>query len=259
MPAEVDFHVVIPARYASTRLPGKPLADIAGQPMIVRVAAQAAASGAREVFVATDDSRVAAAVEGHGFTAVMTRIDHQSGSDRVMEVADVAGWGDETVVINVQGDEPMIPPKVIAQVGALMYAHPDCDIATLSEPIVAPAVVQDPNAVKVVRGEDGRALYFSRAPIPWDRSRFPPTPNAPLEGRHWQRHIGIYGYRVASLRRFCGLPVGELERLESLEQLRALENGMRIIVAEAAAAVPGGVDTQEDLDRVIEILTRKGT
>lgn len=253
-----DFRVVIPARYASTRLPGKPLADIRGQPMIVRVAAQAARSGAREVIVATDDRRVASAVEAHGFLAMMTRVEHESGSDRVMEVAEVSGWADDSVVINVQGDEPLIPPDVIAQVAALLHANPDCHIATLSERIEDVGVLLDPNAVKLVRDATSRALYFSRAPIPWDRSRFPARPDASVGDGHWQRHIGIYGYRVGSLRRFCELPVGDLERLESLEQLRALENGMQIVVAEASATVPGGVDTPADLDRVTSILKGLG-
>jgi 3-deoxy-manno-octulosonate cytidylyltransferase (CMP-KDO synthetase) len=243
------FYVVIPARYASTRLPGKPLADIGGRPMIVRVAEQARRSRAQAVVVATDDERVQAALREHGFQGVLTRVDHASGSDRVMEVVDRMGWMDESIVVNVQGDEPLIPPRVIDQVAGLLQADPAIGIATLCEPIRDARIVFEPNVVKVVRSRAGRALYFSRAPMPWQRDAFPQA-SGTLTGDHWRRHVGIYGYRVAALRRFCALPPGDLERLESLEQLRLLENDIAIRVADAVEDVPGGVDTPADLERV---------
>lgn len=248
----VSFYVVIPARYASTRLPGKPLADIHGAPMIVRVAEQASRSSAREVVVATDDERVHDAVVRAGFSAQMTRVDHPSGSDRVMEVAELKGWQSDDIVINVQGDEPLIPPAVIDQVAASLATDSGLAAATLREPISHREELFDPNAVKVVVRDDGRALYFSRAPIPYARNEFadgqrsgqlPPQP-------HWWRHIGIYAYRVWALEKFVVLPEGRLESLEALEQLRLLENGMDIRVDEACEEVPGGVDTPEDLARV---------
>lgn len=252
-----SFNVVIPARYASTRLPGKPLADLDGQPMVVRVARRAKQSGAAEVVVASDDERVLDAVRAAGCQACLTRSDHESGSDRVMEVADARGWPDDSVVVNVQGDEPLIPPLVIAQVGRLLLDEPDCGVATLSEPIDDLAAVFDPNVVKVVVGLDGYAVYFSRAPIPYARDAFaPPASGAgpvPTPGL-WQRHIGIYAYRVGALRRFVSLPPGRLERVEALEQLRLVERGMGIRVAPAREAVPGGVDTPADLERVRTIL-----
>ena len=246
----LPFSVVIPARMASTRLPGKPLADIGGLPMIVRVVGQALESGARDVVVATDDARVLDAVRDHRHDAMMTRLDHQSGSDRVMEVVAAKRWGTDHLVINVQGDEPLIPPAVIAQVAALLTRHGDAVVATLCEAIDDVQFVFDPNVVKVVRDTTGRARYFSRAPIPWRRADFASAQRPPLGERAWWRHIGIYGYRVAGLRRFCSLPTSTLERIESLEQLRLLENGIDIVIDEAVDAVPGGVDTPADLERV---------
>lgn len=252
------FSVVIPARYASTRLPGKPLAEIAGVPMIVRVARQARSSGARDVVVATDDAQVRDAVTAHGHDAMLTRPDHQSGSDRVMEVVAARGWADDHIVVNVQGDEPQIPPAVIDQVASLLLAERDCGAATLCESIDDAHLVFDPNVVKVVRDVRSRALYFSRAPLPWRRDDFAqadPT-TLRLPNRTWWRHIGVYGYRVAVLREFCALPPSRLEHIESLEQLRLLENGIAMVVAEARERVPGGVDTPEDLERVRAQLSR---
>lgn len=251
-----SFCVVVPARFASTRLPGKPLAQIAGRPMIAHVASRAAQSGAAEVIVATDDARVLEAAASTGARGVMTRADHVSGSDRVMEVARMCGWPDDHVVVNVQGDEPLIPADVIDQVAGLLRASTGVGVATLSEPLHEPADILDENIVKVVVTRGGRALYFSRAPIPHARGGLP----APVSdsGRGWQRHIGIYAYRVAALRRFVSLPVGELERTESLEQLRFLENGIGIAVQQAQAPVPGGVDTPADLERVRQVLARPG-
>ena len=250
------FSVVIPARMASTRLPGKPLADLGGMPMIARVAVQAARSDADRVVVATDDRRVLAAVDGvTGATEVagaMTGTGHASGSDRVMEVAEREGWPDEHVVVNVQGDEPLIPPAVIDQVAALLAdGAPSGDVATLSEPLERLDDILDENVVKVVTSGGGRALYFSRAPVPYARGRFGAEggPLRPEWGR-WRRHVGIYAYRVRALRRFVALPQGALEATESLEQLRFLENDIGILVGEAVAPVPGGVDTPADLERV---------
>lgn len=248
----MSYHVVIPARYGSTRLPGKPLVDIAGRPMIVRVAERALASGALSVVVATDDTRVADALAGCGATAMLTRDDHASGSDRVMEVADRQGWPDDEIVVNVQGDEPLIPPAVIDQVAELLVDSP-YRVATLSEPITRGKDAFDPNIVKVVANRAGRALYFSRAPIPWSRDTFAEGPPAEV-GDTWRRHIGIYAYRVDALKSFIACPPSRIEQTEALEQLRLLDNGHDIVVAQAVAPVPGGVDTPADVDRVCTVL-----
>jgi len=244
----VSYRVVIPARYGSTRLPGKPLVDLAGKPMIVRVVERARKSGAASVVVATDDGRVADAVAASGGIAMLTRDDHPSGSDRVMEVVEACGWSDGEVVVNVQGDEPLVPPAVIDQVAALLDDG-KFRVATLSEPITRPADVFDPNIVKVVTNLSGRALYFSRAPIPWSREAFANGPPAAI-GDGFARHIGIYAYRVEALRAFVGYPTSALEKAEALEQLRLLDQGHDIVVAHAVEPVPGGVDTPADADRV---------
>jgi 3-deoxy-manno-octulosonate cytidylyltransferase (CMP-KDO synthetase) len=244
------FRVVVPARYASTRLPAKPLEDIEGTPMIVRVVRQAKRSRAAEIVVAVDDPRVLAALEAHGERGVMTRPDHASGSDRMMEVVERLGWPDDAIVVNVQGDEPLIPPAVIDQVADRLTTTPEFGVATLCEPIRDRRVAFDPNVVKVVRTRAGRALYFSRAPIPWHRATFSEGAGGDLPRPAWWRHIGIYGYRVAALRRFCAMSPGELEGLEALEQLRLLENDVDILVDAALVDVPGGVDTPADLERV---------
>lgn len=245
----MSYRVVIPARYASTRLPGKPLVDIGGVPMVVRVMQRALESAADAVVVATDDQRVADAVLAAGGDVEMTRPEHPSGSDRVMEVAERRGWRDEDIVVNVQGDEPLIPPAVIDQVASLLEGAKNAGAATLSEPIEAPADVFDPNIVKVVASASGRALYFSRAPIPWHRATFANGPPQSLAG-NWKRHIGIYAYRIATLRRFVALPPSAIEQTEALEQLRLLDNDIDIVLADAVAPVPGGVDTEADAERV---------
>ncbi len=245
-----SFKVVVPARYGSSRLPGKPLADLHGKPMVVRVAERCAASGAEEVVVATDDERILEVVKSAGFEAVMTRADHASGSDRVMEVVRLRGWDDHVIVINVQGDEPQIPPAVVMQVAQILQADPSRPVATLCEPIREAAVLSDPNVVKLVRDRRGRALYFSRAPIPFERDEAS-RDSGPERGRPiGLRHIGIYGYRVSALQQFVELPVSDLERVEKLEQLRLLDNGIQIFVGEACETVPAGVDTPADLERV---------
>jgi 3-deoxy-manno-octulosonate cytidylyltransferase (CMP-KDO synthetase) len=255
------FKVVIPARYGSSRLPGKPLVDIGGRPMILRVLDRALASGAEEVVVATDDQRILDVVATAGGRALLTRVDHVSGSDRVMEVATSLAWPGDAVIVNVQGDEPLIPPSVIAQVANLLLDDPATGVATLSESIHDAAAVFDPSAVKVVCSRDGMALYFSRAPIPYARDAFAHAgaERRPLpEAGTWQRHIGIYGYRRSALEQFVRLPIGQLERLESLEQLRFIEQGIAIRVAPALTPVPGGVDTEADLQRVRQIVAAEG-
>ena len=243
------FHVVIPARIGSSRLPGKPLLIIGGVPMIVRVARQAAGSGALGVVVATDHEGIRRAVTGAGYRALMTRADHASGSDRVAEVADREGWPDETIVINVQGDEALLPPDPVRQLAGAMAADPRTEAATLCEPIADVQAAVDPHSVKVVRDIHGDALYFSRLPIPASRAGAPPAPDG-----SWLRHIGIYGYRVGLLRRFVALAPSALELSEGLEQLRLLEHGIRIRVLDACRPVPKGVDTREDLERVRRLL-----
>ncbi len=251
-----DFKVVIPARYGSSRLPGKPLADIGGAPMVVHVARRALQSGAGEVVIATDDERVRSAVAAAGCDVQMTRQDHASGSDRVMEVAQRRGWAGDAVVVNVQGDEPLIPPAVIAQVAGMLHVDPLVAVATLCEPLDDRVAVFDPNVVKVVAGSDGFARYFSRAPIPYARDAFADDARAGAlpAGDLWRRHVGIYGYRLAALEQFVSLPVGALEAAESLEQLRLVEAGIGIRIAQAAAPVPGGVDTPDDLERVRRVV-----
>lgn len=253
----MSVHVVIPARMASTRLPNKPLADIAGVPMIVRVARQVSLAAVDSVVVAVDDERVQQVVEAAGFNAMLTALDHPSGSDRVMEVAERLDLSATDIVINVQGDEPLLPPEIIEQIADAMTAAPDIDIATLSEPIHTQADFADPNVVKVVVDANGRALYFSRGQIPFPRDgmqharvRGIDVADQVISSLGAQRHIGVYGFRVAALRRFVALTGSRLEDIERLEQLRWLEAGGRITVLESALPIPGGVDTPEDLARV---------
>ncbi len=250
----MSFKVVIPARYGSTRLPAKPLLPIAGRPMVQWVVEQACRSHADEVLVATDDARIAAVIadpRGSGHVqAVMTRADHASGTDRIAEVARTRGWSGDTLVVNVQGDEPQIPPVLIDQVAALLAADPQADLATLCTPVTSDDEFLNPNIVKVVRAADGSALYFSRAPIPFDRDAAGLAAEAPPRHAGALRHLGIYAYRVDALLRMTTLPVSALEAKEKLEQLRALEAGMRIAVG-IATRVPGvGVDTHEDIERL---------
>lgn len=246
-----DFVVAIPARYASTRLPGKPLSLIGGLPMVLHVARRALAAGAREAWVATDDVRIAEALQGSGVQVAMTSPEHTSGTDRLAECAAHAGWSDDTIVVNVQGDEPFAPADGIACV-ARTVATSGAGIATLAAPITDVETLLDPNAVKIVRAGSGDALYFSRAPVPWPRDAFAHDRSVMPQGQ-WLRHIGIYGYRVASLKAFSALSPAYLERTESLEQLRALEAGWRIAVELAPSPFPPGVDTPEDLARAERI------
>ena len=246
------MHVVIPARYASSRLPGKPLARINGVPMIVHVAALASNTMADDVVVAVDDQRVLEVVADAGYQGVMTRADHPSGSDRVMQVADEMGWGDEDLVINIQGDEPMLPPQIVDDLFKAMVARANIEMATLSEPITNGRDFLDPNVVKVLVGDGLRAINFSRAPTPYPRESIDDEElfDAFMQSGVVRRHIGIYGFRVAGLRTFVNLGESRLERIEKLEQLRWIEAGRDLLVLDVSQSVPGGVDTPEDLARV---------
>lgn len=251
------FIAVVPARYGSTRLPGKPLLDIAGEPMVAHVWRRACQSQAARVVVATDDERIRDAMLPYGAEVVMTRDDHASGTDRLAEVAQSLSLGEDELVVNVQGDEPLIPPALIDQVALRLADDAEASIATLAEPINDVASLFNPNVVKVVRSLQGRALYFSRAPIPWDREQFKQQP-ALLETDAWLRHIGIYAYRASFLAAYRDWPASMLEQLEQLEQLRALQHGHLIQVALACEVNPAGVDTAEDLARVRALLAPSG-
>jgi 3-deoxy-manno-octulosonate cytidylyltransferase (CMP-KDO synthetase) len=246
----MTYTVLIPARYASTRFPGKPLADLGGKPMIVRVAERARAAGAARVAVATDDARIAAAVEAHGFTACMTRADHPTGTDRLAEAAMQIGLADDAIVVNVQGDEPLLEPDLIRAMAGLLTAHADAAMATACHPIADPAEAFNPNVVKVVLDRAGYALYFSRATIPWARDAFAADRDTLPDGLPLYRHYGLYAYRVGFLRAFPGLAPAPIERFEALEQLRALWHGHRIVVEVTTGTPAPGVDTPEDLERV---------
>jgi 3-deoxy-manno-octulosonate cytidylyltransferase (CMP-KDO synthetase) len=250
------FRVVIPARYASTRLPGKALLTIGGRPMIQWVYERARASKAGEVLIATDDLLIVGAAHSFGAETVMTAATHQSGTDRIAEVARLRGWADSDIVVNVQGDEPVIPPALIDQVASLLEANPSAQIATLATPITSIAELMDPNAVKVVTDGEGRALYFSRAPIPWDRDGAAAGIGSQTSFAGARRHVGIYGYRVSGLLRLASLKRTVLEQQEKLEQLRALESGLEIRVADSAEQPGPDVNTAADLDRVTALLRR---
>ena len=243
-----DFVVAIPARHAASRLPGKPLRLLAGEPLVLHVARRALAAGAREVWVAADDPRIADALADSGVRVAMTSTDHASGSDRLAECARIAGWADDTLVVNLQGDEPFAPASGIRACAEVLRAS-GAPMSTLATPIEDAETLFDPHAVKLVRATNGDALYFSRAPIPWPRDAFQRDRGVLPPGDAWLRHIGIYGYRAGFLQQFTTLPPGRLERLESLEQLRVLEAGVRIAVGLAPEPFPPGVDTPEDLAR----------
>ena len=244
----MSFVVVIPARLASTRLPDKVLREIAGEPMLAHVCRAALASAAAEVCVATDSHAIARAAEQAGATACMTRADHSCGSDRIAEVAAQRGWPDDAIVVNVQADEPMMPSSLIDQVGAALANDASAGMATACTPITDHEDFLNPNVVKAVANAQGRALYFSRAPIPFHRE----SANAEFEGAF--RHLGIYAYRVGALKRFSAAPPGVLETRESLEQLRAFDLDIPIALVEAVAVPGPGVDTAADLDRVVQLI-----
>lgn len=250
----MSYTIVIPSRYGSSRLPGKPLLDIAGKPMVQHVWERARQSNAARIIIATDDEKIFSAASGFGAEVCMTSATHASGTDRLQEVADQLELDDQHIIVNVQGDEPLIPPAVINQVASNLATAPGASMATLCEPISAASELMDPNAVKVVSDATGMALYFSRAPIPFPRD-FPLQAGAQLPTSYvWFRHIGIYAYRVKFLHQYVGWKPAPLEQLEQLEQLRALYNGARIHVEKSREAVPGGVDTQQDLDAVRETI-----
>ena len=250
----MSFIVVIPARYASSRLPAKPLADIGGKPMVQRVWEQARQSTAERVVIATDDHRIKEVAEQFGAEVCMTAAEHPSGTDRLQQVVTDLGLADDAIVVNVQGDEPLLPPAVMEQVALNLAGAPDAEIATLCEPIELLADLTNPNVVKVVTNEQSFALYFSRATIPWPREAFSNGSDYMPGSGQWLRHIGIYAYRARFLHRYVSWPPAPLEALEQLEQLRALHHGVAIHVAEAVTPVPPGVDTQEDLEYVRALL-----
>lgn len=250
----MNFVVIIPARYASTRLPGKPLQDIAGKPMVQHVWEQARRSAASRIVIATDDERIMAACQGFGAEVLMTRVDHNSGTDRLAEVAAQLGLAADAIVVNVQGDEPLIPPALIDQVAASLAANTAAGMATLAEPFTEAAHLFNPNVVKVVADASGLALAFSRAPLPWARDSFAKQRDQLPEGTPFRRHIGIYAYRAGFLHDFVAWGPCWLEDTECLEQLRALWHGVRIHVADACETPPAGVDTPEDLQRVRQLL-----
>ncbi|MBI4937751.1 MAG: 3-deoxy-manno-octulosonate cytidylyltransferase [Nitrosomonadales bacterium] len=242
----VDFHVVIPARLASTRLPGKALLPIAGKPMVVRVAEQAAKSGAQQVWIATDHHAIVVAVHEYGFKSCLTSEHHASGTDRIAEVVEQRGWPDDTIVVNVQGDEPLMPPALIRAVAQHQHDPPECALATACHPIRDAVALRNPNIVKAALDKHGNALYFSRAPIPWPRDAFAQGSALP-ENFTALRHIGIYAYRAGFLRTFRQLAPAPIEQIEALEQLRALWHGYKIGVSITQEAPHAGVDTEQDL------------
>lgn len=251
------FKVVIPARFASSRLPGKPLLDLGGKPMVVRVAERARLAGAEEIWVATDHPEVRAVCEAHEFAALMTASDHPSGTDRLAEVVAQRGWGNDTIIVNVQGDEPLIEPEMIVQT-ARQLAVSGADIATVAHPISEPADFFNPNVVKVVCRADGDAAYFSRAPIPYARDHFARETggaNLPSDFPAY-RHVGLYAYRASFLKAYAGLDIAPTEHFEALEQLRALWHGYRISVALVDHAPAAGVDTPEDAERMRKLFDR---
>lgn len=245
------FRVVIPARYASTRLPGKALLPLAGKPMLQWVHERAGKSHASEVIVATDDARISSAAQTFGASVVMTVATHASGTDRIAEVARVRKWAENDVVVNVQGDEPLIPPALIDQVAGLLLDNANAHMATLGAPLTQLDQLMDPNVVKVVMDITGRALYFSRAPIPWSRDTAPSGLTSQTSFSGARRHIGIYAYRVGALLKLAALAPTPLENMEKLEQLRALENGFEIRVADAMEPPGPDVNTPEDVERVV--------
>lgn len=249
----MNFKVVIPARYASNRLPKKPLLDIAGKPMVVHVVERALLSGAETVVVATDHVEIAEAVRQYGYQAAMTREDHASGTDRIAEVAQQFGWAGQAIVVNVQGDEPLISPHLIREVALNLAEHAEASIATACHSIHDKAAMLNPNIVKVVMDSQGHALYFSRAPIPYARDAFAANQEMPTAMPVY-RHIGIYAYRTAFLKTYAGLQPAAIEQFEALEQLRALWHGYKISVAVTQNVPAAGVDTETDLEYVRSII-----
>lgn len=255
-----DFRVVIPARYAASRLPGKPLRDVCGKPLVVRVWDVGVKAGAREVIVAADDERIVRAVEEAGGRAIMTSPDHASGTDRLAEVAAKTGWPDDAIVVNLQGDEPLVPPSLLADLARALESHPEAGIATMATLIHTAEELFTPSIVKVVLDDVGFALYFSRAPIPWVRDVFPLTDSSKTlpNGVPFLRHLGLYAYRAGTLRRLAAASQAAAERAESLEQLRALALGVKIHATVVPEAPAHGVDTEADLERVVNAFEQIG-
>lgn len=253
----MPFRIVIPARYASTRLPAKPLADIGGKAMVVRVVEAVKDCGAIETWVATDDARVKAVVEAHGHRVMLTAVDHQSGTDRLAEVVTNLGWPDDAIVVNVQGDEPLIEPSLVIAVAQALEENPTAAIATAAHDLHDAADFFNPNVVKVVSDKKGRAMYFSRAPIPWARDAFSSTQQEFPKEFSPKRHVGIYAYRVGFLKQYHALSASPMEQWESLEQLRALWHGFPIQVVVCDHTPAAGVDTPEDLARAREIFAAR--
>lgn len=250
------YHIVIPARFASERLPGKLLLDLAGQTLLQHVWQRACESAAQSVVIATDDERIVSVAKAFGAQVVLTGTNHQSGSDRIAECAAILGWPGERLVVNLQGDEPLMPPACLDQVAALVEQQADCEVASLYWPITEPEEVKNPNAVKVVTDSRDRALYFSRSPIPFSRAHGA-IEQAIAAGTLWKRHLGLYAYRLSALRRYTSCAPTPLEMDERLEQLRILEQGGHIAMAQACEYIPAGVDTPDDLQRVREIFESK--
>ncbi|MDP1659388.1 MAG: 3-deoxy-manno-octulosonate cytidylyltransferase [Methylotenera sp.] len=248
-----EFYVVIPARYASTRLPGKPLLDIAGKPMVAWVAERAKLSGAKQIVVATDNPRIIEALKQYGHQAMMTSVDHVSGTDRIAEVALAQGWHDDAIIVNVQGDEPLIEASLIVEVASMLSEHVEAVMATACHAIHSKADFLNPNIVKVVLDAQSNALYFSRAPIPFPRDAFAAGLDFPSDMQAY-RHIGIYAYRAKFLKQYASIQPSVIEQIECLEQLRVLHQGYKIAVSISKNAPAAGVDTQEDLDYVRSIM-----
>lgn len=251
----MEFRVIIPVRYGSERLPGKALVDLIGKPMIQHVYERAVESGAASVVIATDDKRIKDAAEKFGAPVCMTSNEYISGTERIAEAVVALGYEDNDIVVNVQGDEPLIPPSIIRQVAENLEAHENAKVATLFEPIQDTNELFNPNHVKVVTNQRGYALYFSRAPIPWDRDNFPVTENQPLKDEY-KRHVGVYAYRSHFLQEYMEWGASPLEELEKLEQLRVLWNAGRVHVAQAKASIPIDVNTEEDLEFIREKLKK---
>jgi 3-deoxy-manno-octulosonate cytidylyltransferase (CMP-KDO synthetase) len=249
-----DYHIVIPARLASERLPGKVLLDIAGKPLLQHAWQRAIESAALSVVIATDNQSIIDVAESFGAKAIMTSTEHRSGSDRIAECADILGWPDSHLVVNLQGDEPLMPPSCLDQVAALLDQYADCEVASLYWPMDTSEEIENRNAVKVVTDSENRALYFSRAAIPYARG-YENVDTALAAGIEWKRHLGLYAYRLAALRRYTSCEPTPLEKAERLEQLRMMEQGARIAMAKACEFIPAGVDTREDLERVRQFLS----
>jgi 3-deoxy-manno-octulosonate cytidylyltransferase (CMP-KDO synthetase) len=251
----MSFRVIIPARHASTRLPGKPLLDISGKPMIQHVYERACESGAEHVHIATDDGRIKQVAESFGADVIMTSPEHRSGSERLAEAVEILACAEEEIIVNLQGDEPLMPPGLIHQVADDLQQHVEANVATLCTPFHKDDDVHNPNIVKVARDKHGYAMYFSRAAIPWERDSFAKNNNRPSGHYLHYRHIGLYAYRAGFLKTYVAWPVCDMEVMESLEQLRVLWHGEKIHVSEAISIPPPGVDTEEELERVARLIS----